>query len=115
MATPPNATAFSITSHELDSRTIPESYIFLRDVKRIPYDTVYGQADQVAAALSSFSPVAILENSGVVVMGKSILDAFDRLEVLESTADAIINARTLGTVRVMGPEVILELEKVFFG
>ena len=114
MATPPNATAYSITFQGLDSRTIPESYIFLRDVKRIAYDSVYGPGDDVAAVLSMSSPTAILENSGVIVVGESILDAFDRLEVLESTADAIINASTLGPIRTMDPQAILELEKVFF-
>jgi L-fuculose-phosphate aldolase len=113
LATPPNATAFSITHQALDSRTIPESYIFLRDVQRIPFTWVYGNGDEVAAVLSSFSPTAILENSGVLVTGKSILAAFDRLEVLESTADALINALTLGSVHPMSPEAILDLEKEF--
>ncbi len=41
-AYPVNATAFSVTDAVLDSRTIPESYIFLRDVGRVPF------ADHVA-------------------------------------------------------------------
>jgi len=114
LATPPNAAAFSITFQALDSKTIPESYIFLRDVQRIPYAAVYGNGDEVAATLSSSSPTAILENSGVLVIGKTVLDAFDRLEVLESTADALINALILGSVHPMSPEAILELEKAFF-
>ena len=36
-AHPVNATAFSITDAIFDARTIPESYIFLRDVQRVPY------------------------------------------------------------------------------
>ncbi len=114
MATPPSATAFSIVYQALDSRTIPESYIFLRDVQRIPYDLVYGNGDKVAASVSLKSPAAILENNGVLVIGKSILDVFDRLEVLETTADALIQSRLLGPVHPMGPEVIVEIEKAFF-
>ena len=114
LATPPNAAAFSITDQALDSKTIPESYLFLRDVRRIPYAAVYGNGDEVAATLSTSSPTAILENSGVLVIGKTVLDAFDRLEVLESTADALINALILGSVHPMSPEAILELEKAFF-
>jgi len=113
LATPTNATAFSITHQALDSRTIPESYIFLRDVLRIPFASVYGNGDEVAAVISLASPAAILENSGVLVVGKSVLDVFDRLEVLESTADALITARPLGAVHPMGPEVIEELKKAF--
>jgi len=113
-ATPPNAAAFSITFQGLDSRTIPESYIFLRDVQRIPYAAVYGNGDEVAATLSLSSPTAILENSGVLVLGKTVLDAFDRLEVLESSADALINGLILGTVHPMSADVIRDIEKAFF-
>ena len=42
LATPPNATAFSVTSQRLDTRTIPESYIFLRDVHHLPFGDAYG-------------------------------------------------------------------------
>ena len=83
-------------------------------MQRIPYAAAYGNGEEVAATLSFSSPTAILENSGVLVIGKTVLDAFDRLEVLETTADALIHALILGSVHPMSPEAILELEKVFF-
>jgi hypothetical protein len=43
------------------------------------------------------------------------LEAFDRLEVLESTAEAIINARAVGSVRPLSDEVTRELDQAFFG
>ena len=113
MATPPNATAFSITSHALNSRTIPESYIFLRDVHRFLYDQAHGDGRQIAEAMSPEFPVALIENSGALVLGKSILDAFDRLEVLESTSDALINAQSCGKVRPMSEGVIEEIIEAF--
>jgi len=113
MATPPNATAFSITSHALNSRTIPESYIFLRDVHRFLYDQAHGDGRQIAEAMSPEFPVALIENSGALVLGKSILDAFDRLEVLESTSDALINAQSWGKVRPMSEGVIEEIIEAF--
>jgi len=113
LATPPSATAYSITHQHLDSRTIPESYIFLRDVKQIDYAAVYGDGSKVAATVSLSSPAALLENSGVLVVGKSVLDAFDRLEVFETTAEALIAARALAPVRPMGTEVIQELVEAF--
>ena len=54
-----------------------------------------------------------MENDGVVVTGSSVLDAFDRLEVLESTAEAIINARAIGEVAAMPEAVIRELREAF--
>jgi L-fuculose-phosphate aldolase len=60
-------------------------------------------------------PIALLENDGVLVCGTGILDAFDRLEVLEATTEAVINARPIGVVSPMSPEVIAELSKAFAG
>jgi L-fuculose-phosphate aldolase len=112
-AHPVNSTAFSVTDSVFDARTIPESYIFLRDVARIPYGVQYQQDTQIAEFVSPNSPAAILENDGVVVAGTSVLDAFDRLEVLESTAEAVINARAIGEVAAMSESVIDELRGAF--
>ena len=35
-AHPVNATAFSVTDVKFDTRTIPESYVFLLDANRVP-------------------------------------------------------------------------------
>jgi L-fuculose-phosphate aldolase len=112
-AHPVNATAFSITDAPFDARTIPESYLFLRDVQRIPYGMQYQPGDSLAASLSSTHPAAMVDNDGVVVLGSSILDAFDRLEVLESTAEAIINAKAIGEITPMPEAVIDELRTAF--
>lgn len=110
-----NATAFGVTGTPLDSRTIPESFIFLRNIGRVPYGMQFTDPAGIAAAVSPESPIALFENDGVLVCGTSVLDAFDRLEVLESTAEAVINARHLGTIEPMDDAVIAELESAFFG
>jgi L-fuculose-phosphate aldolase len=56
----------------------------------------------------------ILENDGVLLTGSSVLEAFDRLEVLESTAEAIINSRPLGPMTPMSDRIIRDLEAAFF-
>ena len=112
-AHPVNATAFSITSAVFDARTIPESYIFLRDVRRVPFGVQHESNGEIARYVSPISPAAILENDGVLVTGTSVLDAFDRLEVLESTAEAVINARVLGPVAPMPDAAIEELKEAF--
>ncbi len=112
-AHPVNATAHSITDSYFDARTIPESYIFLRDVVRIPYGVQYQNDGQIADFVTPSSPAVILENDGVAVAGTSVLDAFDRLEVLEATAEAVIDASQIGTVAAMSDTVIDELRKAF--
>lgn len=112
-ATPVNATAFSVSSRRLDTRTIPESYIFLRDVAVLPMDWLYHAPEKIAAAVTPEMPIALIENDCALVLGRSALDAFDRLEVLESTAEAVINSCALGEVTPMNDAVIEELIEVF--
>ena len=112
-AHPVNATAFSVTDSVFDPRTIPESYVFLRGVQRVPYGVQYQHDGRIADFVSASSPAAILENDGVIITGRSVLDAFDRLEVLESTAEAIINAHAIGDVSAMSAAVIHELREAF--
>ena len=59
------------------------------------------------------TPIVIAENDGVLVTGKTVLNAFDRLEVLEYTAEAIIYSRPIGGTSPMSDEAIRELEDTF--
>ncbi len=108
-----NATAFSVVNVDLNARTIPESFLLLRDVQRIPFGLQFGDGAEVAARVSMEQPVALLENDGVLVCGTSVLDAFDRLEVLESTAETVINGRLIGNPVPMSEVVIRELTQAF--
>jgi L-fuculose-phosphate aldolase len=112
-AYPVNATAFGVTSAAFDSRTIPESYLFLRDVSRAPFADRFGDGRALAGRTSPGQPVVLIENDGVQVCGTSVLDAFDRLEVLETTAEAMINSRPLGAMTPMGADAIEELNRAF--
>jgi L-fuculose-phosphate aldolase len=112
-AMPVNATAFSVTGMALDARTIPESYIFLRDIGVVPFEEQFGNGEAIAEMVSMKKPAMFMENNGVLVLGTSVLDAFDRLEVFESTAEAIINARPIGEVMPMERGHIGELMRAF--
>lgn len=112
-AYPVNATAFSVTGAELDTRTIPESYIVVRNPGRMPYGPQFTDAEALSRYVTPEQPAALLQNDGVLVTGANILEAFDRLEVIESTAEAIINCRAIGPMAPMGDAVIRELEEAF--
>ena len=112
-AHPVNATCFSVMGACFDTRGIPESYVFLRDVADVPYGIQYRNDGQIAEHVSSEKPVAILENDGVLVTGSTVLDASDHLEVLEATVEAVINSRAVGDVSSMLSETITEMRKVF--
>jgi L-fuculose-phosphate aldolase len=113
-AYPVNATAFSVTGTELETRTIPESYVVVRKPGTAGYVMQFSDPDALAALISPAQPALIVQNGGVLVTGRDVLEAYDRLEVLESTAEAIINSRALGRLEAMSDEVIQDLEAAFF-
>lgn len=114
-AYPVNATAFSVTGAALDCRTIPESYVVVRHVGRAPFGLQFGDGRELAQLISPARPAIILENDGVLVTGADVLEAFDRLEVLESTAEAIINCGAIGSLMPLSDEVTRDLDAAFFG
>lgn len=106
LAHPVHAMAFAVTDAAFDARTIPESYILLRDVKKIPYEEIYTNPDQMAKEFVPSCPAVMVENDCVIVTGGSLLQAFDRLEVMESTAHSIISAQEIGPiVHITDPEI----------
>ncbi len=98
LAHPPNLMAFAVTDADLDSRIIPESYIMLRDVKKFPFGSSFMQPELMAKEVGIKNPVTLIENDCCIVTGSSLLNAFDRLEVAEFSAKAIVNAISLGKV-----------------
>ncbi len=112
-AHPVHSMAFAVTDATFDPRTIPESYILLRDVKKLSYDQVYLQPDVTASAFSPVHPAMMIENSCVVVTGESLLQAFDRLEVMESTAHSIILSQEVGDIVHITDDEVEDLKVAF--
>lgn len=113
IAHPVHAMAFAVTDTKFDARTIPESYILLRNVKKLPYDLIYTDADKVSAEFDDAHPVLMTENDCVVVTGNSLLQAFDRLEVMESTAHSILDSLALGPIAFISDEEVEDLKVAF--
>ena len=113
LAHPLNAMAFAVTGTELDARTIPESYIQLRDITRLPYGDIYTKQDKTASVFTEAKPVALVENDCAITTGGTLLQAFDRMEVLENTAHSIINARVVGDFVHISEEEVDELKVAF--
>jgi V/A-type H+-transporting ATPase subunit B len=106
--------AFDLDHHVLVVMTDMTAYAeALRDVAVLPFPWLYDAPEKIAETMTPEFPIALIENDCALVLGKTILDAFDRLEVLESTAEAVILSRSIGEVRPMGGEVIDELIDAF--
>lgn len=112
-AHPLNAMAFAVTGAKFDPRTIPESYILLRDIQMLPYAELFGDQESLAKKFGPAHPAMLVEDNCAIVTGNSLLQAFDRLEVLESTAHSIINSLTLGPVVHISDDEVNDLKKAF--
>ena len=112
-AHPPAIMSFAVTDAEFDSRTIPESYISLRDVKRLPYMASRLNIPETVNTFCDKTPVVVVNNQCVIVTGASLLNAYDRLEVLEYSAAAVIAARDIGEIVLITPEEVDAIEEAF--
>jgi L-fuculose-phosphate aldolase len=109
----PYATAYAIAERSFDTKTIPESYILLLDVPRLPYGLQYQQPEAVADQLSLQHPVLLLQNDCVLTSGQHLMQAFDRLEVAEFTARSLIETASIGDLVPIGASEIRDLERKF--
>lgn len=114
IAHPPHLMAFAVTDNEFDARLIPESYIALRTVKKLPFGSTFMQPEFLAREFSGKNPVAIIENDCAIAAGTSLANAFDRLEVMEYSAKSLIQACSInGAVVKISDEDVKEIETVF--
>ncbi len=113
IAHPPNIMTFGISKIEFDTRIIPESYVMLRDIPVFKFGTNFMDPDILISSLSEKRPLAMIENDCIIVSGRSLLQAFDRLEVAEFSARAVIDARSIGNLIPIGDEEISDLKNTF--
>lgn len=113
IAHPPCMMAFAVTDAELDSRTIPESYILMRNIPKLEFGSNYMKPAETAAVFKENTPIALIKNDCAIVTGSSLLNAFDRLEVAEYSSRAIIASRDLGNVVAINKQEIDDIEEAF--
>ena len=105
--------AFGVTRTPIDSRTIPESYIAMRDIGRVPFGTSILEPQKVSDMISDSSPVVMVENDSVISTGSTLINAFDRLEVAEFTANTIIHAKQIGDIVMITDKEVEDINQAF--
>ncbi len=108
----PHLMGFCTSGEKFDVRTIPESWIFLKDVPTLEYGLHYTGPKKISEALKTV-PCALLANDCVIVTGGELLQTFDRLEVAEFSAKSLIMARPIGTLKPIGADEVEELRVVY--
>ena len=114
-AHPFHITAFCMTSVNFHSNIIPESYIVLRNVGRIPFlQSLDGEGAVDGFRANSPCDVVLVNNDGVMIKGSSLPQVFDRLEVLEATANVVLECNSLGELHPMTEQQISEIDEKWF-
>ena len=113
IAHPPSVMAYGVAHEPFNTRTIPESYVMLRDIALLPYGAQYTDQDSVAAMIGPDRPFVIVQNDCAIVAGSTLLEAFDRLEVAEFSARSVIAASAIGPITPIGDAQVEALRKAF--
>ena len=97
-AHPPFASVFTVVDKKLNVRLIAESYAIIGEPVVAPYSLTGTQelANSVAASLARPTVCVLMKNHGVLTVGTDLLQAFDRIEVLENAAKINLFAAQLG-------------------
>ena len=100
-AHPPAACAFTVVERPLNCRVLAEAYALVGEPAWAPYALTGtpALARSVAGAIGPRTACVLMENHGVLAVGATLLEAFDRLEVLENVARINLYAAALGPVR----------------
>jgi L-fuculose-phosphate aldolase len=112
-AHPVSVMAFALTGTEIDTRTIPESFIMLNRIPLVPFRQRFQNTEEIAGLITPGIPALLVRNDCITVTGTSPFQVFDRLEVAEFTARSILNAKPVGPVKLLGDRDIDDLAKAF--
>jgi L-fuculose-phosphate aldolase len=112
-AHPVFASSFTATKCCIDTNLTAEAAWVLGTPVMVPY-SLMGTPDLAQAVSGNIekSEILLLENHGVVTAGASLLQAFDRMEVLENAAKMTIITGILKKKNPLSREKLAEIEKL---
>lgn len=108
------ASAFTAMNSVINTSLTAEARAICGDPAFVPY-ALMGTAElaELVSDYISRSDILLLENHGILAAGSSLLQAFDRLEVLENAAKMTLIVEMRGGARPLSEERIGEIDKLF--
>lgn len=113
-AHPVFATSFTAMKRKIDTSLTAEACAILGDPLFVSYALMGTRelADIVSENISR-SDILLLENHGILSVGTSLLQAFDRIEVLENAAKMTVITSVMGGSRTLSSSRIEEIKRLF--
>jgi L-fuculose-phosphate aldolase len=113
-AHPVCASAFTAIKLEINTKLTAEARAILGDPIFVPYALMGTQElASLAAEKAAVSDILLLENHGILTTGTSLLQAFDKIEVLENAARMTLITEITGQPSQLTKERITEIDKLF--
>jgi len=109
------STAFAAAQRPLPSGILPELIAVIGDIALVPYGRPSGP--KLAAAIAPYCRshnAFLLQNHGSIACGATVLEAYQRLEVVEAYARTCWAAEALGGVKPLSKEQISDLPAPIF-
>ena len=98
--------SYAVTDKTFFSESLWEAYWLLRKVPTIPFGIGEEFNRQVAKAIGRNTPTLLIQNCSYIVTSNDIMDAYDKIEVAESTAKGIIMTNIIAKPAEVEQEVI---------
>lgn len=117
-AHPPIASSFTATSAMINCSLIAEARAIIGIPVTAPYALMGTEElaqSVVSVALKDDVNVILLENHGIVCLGKNLLTAFDRMEVFEAAARMTLITSFLGHEKPLSYERLKEIDRLMQG
>jgi L-fuculose-phosphate aldolase len=113
-AHPVFASLFTAIKAKINTNLTAEAKAILGDPLFVRYAIMGSRAlAEVAAENILKSDILLLENHGILTTGPNLLQAFDKIEVLENAAKMTLMTEVTGRKRPLDKARILEIEKLF--
>jgi L-fuculose-phosphate aldolase len=113
-AHPVFASLFTAIKAKINTNLTAEAKAILGDPLLVRYAVMGSEAlAEVAAENALKSDILLLENHGILTTGSTLLQAFDKIEVLENAAKMTLMTEMTGKKRPLDRARIIELEKLF--
>jgi Ribulose-5-phosphate 4-epimerase and related epimerases and aldolases len=109
---PPHIMGFCTSGVKFNVRTIPESWIFLKDIPCVPFGMRYEDNKRITELLKEY-PAVLMENDSIIVTGDGLLNTFDRLEVAEFSAKSLIMGMSIGALQPISDDEVEALREAF--
>jgi L-fuculose-phosphate aldolase len=109
----PYLMAFAVTGVNINVRTIPESWIFLKDIHQLDFGFQYKRKGEIQNWVSKEMPAVLIKNECILVAGDNLLQTFDFLEVAEFSANSVVMSGSLGEMYPINDAQTEELRKAF--